>query len=124
MKTWKDAQIYCKELRGELLSIHNKTRNDEVQQYIRQFTQYSLIGLIGRDLEGNFTWSGGARLHFRNSTAAHLQNAVGGDDCVETSTHSWDYEGWNYRTCNTTLSLICKIQGTMSMYNTSYTSAV
>ena len=119
-KTWKDARSYCKELSGELFSIHSKGQNDEIQHYSKSFSRCNWIGLNDRDVEGNFTWSDGAAYHYKHWSRNEPNNAFGNEDCVEIFAHRSGNGRWNDQTCSKALKAVCKIQGAFSMHNTDY----
>ena len=115
-KTWKDARSYCKELSGELLNVHSKGQNDEIQQYSESLSWRNWIGLNDRDVEGNFTWSDGAAYHYKYWSENEPNNTFGSEDCVEIFAHVSGR--WNDQDCSKSLNAVCKIQGTYSISNT------
>jgi len=105
-KTWTDARNTCRDLDGDLFSIHSQEENDFVQSRASRGNGYdSWIGLNDLTTEGIFQWSDGSAVGYTN-WRANQPNGGEGQNCVAAS---YTDGKWYDNDCEYTLPAICKI---------------
>ncbi|XP_046887711.1 macrophage mannose receptor 1-like isoform X1 [Hypomesus transpacificus] len=99
-RTWRDAQLYCRQSYTDLASIRNQAENIEIQQLVLGENSSAIvwIGLFKDD----WKWSDGSTSSFRYWRNGHPGSSY---DCVLTHTHvSWQ---WTPEPCSSSFYLIC-----------------
>uniref|UniRef100_A0A8C2ATD5 Mannose receptor, C type 1b n=1 Tax=Cyprinus carpio TaxID=7962 RepID=A0A8C2ATD5_CYPCA len=117
MKTWDEALVYCRELGGDLLSIHH-----EADIPWKQGGGYpAWIGYRMYDPSVGFVWSDGSSSSYQSWASDEPNNFNNIENCVEMRISIWDSDGaWNDVNCQDRKDWYCQIRkGTFSgkIYN-------
>nr|XP_055046990.1 macrophage mannose receptor 1-like [Misgurnus anguillicaudatus] len=80
-KTWRDAQIFCRQLHTDLISVRNQTENQQIQKIMKDKNISEVwIGLFNEIWE----WSDKSYSEFRYWVPGQPDNGHGGtEDCTE-----------------------------------------
>ncbi|XP_053471672.1 macrophage mannose receptor 1-like isoform X3 [Ictalurus furcatus] len=98
-KTWYDAQTYCREKHTDLVSVRNKTENDEIWKVIQSATDvYVWIGLF----KDSWKWSDQSNSSFRYWSS---DKPSGGLNCAAVNVSDQDH--WTNVDCTEKLPFIC-----------------
>ncbi|XP_048867159.1 macrophage mannose receptor 1-like isoform X4 [Brienomyrus brachyistius] len=100
-KTWFESQKYCRDIGGDLLSIHSELD----VKHMRPDTAW--IGLSALDPTSGFVWSDGSSSAFENWDDEEPNNYNGVELCGEI--YSYNLK-WNDRHCESLNSWICQIR--------------
>merc|ERR1719419_1492186 len=71
--SWVDALDYCRDISGDLASIHSTEENE----FLNSMGCYCWIGLNDIDNEGEFVWSDGSDVDFLHWRGGEPNNAGG-----------------------------------------------
>ncbi|XP_053471823.1 macrophage mannose receptor 1-like isoform X1 [Ictalurus furcatus] len=98
-KTWYDAQTYCREKYTDLVSVRNKTENEEIRKVIQSATDvYVWIGLF----KDSWKWSDQSNSSFRYWSS---DKPSGGLNCAAVNVSDQDH--WTNVDCTEKLPFIC-----------------
>ncbi|XP_048867158.1 macrophage mannose receptor 1-like isoform X3 [Brienomyrus brachyistius] len=116
-KTWFESQKYCRDIGGDLLSIHSeldvKHMRDSDPYDMDDFSLHwswpdtAWIGLSALDPTSGFVWSDGSSSAFENWDDEEPNNYNGVELCGEI--YSYNLK-WNDRHCESLNSWICQIR--------------
>ncbi|XP_069550964.1 lactose-binding lectin l-2-like [Brachyistius frenatus] len=105
--SWADAEIYCRSVGTNLVSIHSLEEENFVNFLIKNFDPaqgYSWVGLSDIHKEGAWMWSDGSAVDFTFWSPGEPNNSIKTEHCV----HSNGIElKWNDRPCSQTLPSVC-----------------
>ncbi|NP_001410655.1 macrophage mannose receptor 1b precursor [Danio rerio] len=106
MKTWDQALDYCRELGGDLLSIHH-----ESDIPWKQGGGYpSWIGYRMYDPSVGYVWSDGSSSSYQSWASDEPNNLNNMENCVEMRVSLWDDDGmWNDVNCKDKKDWYCQI---------------
>uniref|UniRef100_A0A673L6I9 Macrophage mannose receptor 1-like n=1 Tax=Sinocyclocheilus rhinocerous TaxID=307959 RepID=A0A673L6I9_9TELE len=117
MKTWDEALDFCRELGGDLLSIHHEADIPWKQGGVDP----AWIGYRMYDPAVGFVWSDGSSSSYQSWTSDEPNNLNNIENCVEMRISIWDRDGaWNDINCQDRTNWYCQIRkGTtcQSVYN-------
>ncbi|KAJ0011983.1 hypothetical protein NQD34_012958 [Periophthalmus magnuspinnatus] len=100
-KTWFEAREYCRDIGGDLLSIHSR---DELR-VARHGKAW--IGLYVPDANTGYAWSDGSP-HWQEGEPNNFNNA---EACAEFTIYNWDERGsWNDVNCEAYSDWLCQIR--------------
>jgi len=105
--TWEDAQLACKSLGANLVSIHGSHEQNYINALVMQNIGYINFWIGGNDINQNYgwRWSDGSPFYFWNWNDGEPNNKGGTEFCVEMSA---DMLGrWNDIDCDRKFSYIC-----------------
>ncbi|XP_053471633.1 macrophage mannose receptor 1-like [Ictalurus furcatus] len=98
-KTWYDAQTYCREKHTDLVSVRNKTENDEIWKVIKNPSNENVwIGLFNN----SWKWSDQSNSSFRYWSS---DKPSGGLNCAAVNVSDQDH--WTNVDCTEKLPFIC-----------------
>lgn len=101
-KRWIEAREACRELGGQLVSIHSQEEQDFLTKHASQTGSWT--GLRDLDIEGEFVWMDGNPLDYSNWGPGEPNNGGQGEDCVMMQGSGQ----WNDAYCRSTLdSWVC-----------------
>uniref|UniRef100_A0A8B9R802 Mannose receptor, C type 1b n=1 Tax=Astyanax mexicanus TaxID=7994 RepID=A0A8B9R802_ASTMX len=115
-KTWYEALDYCRDLGGDLLSIHGTF-------YIEAEGLSSSTAWIGYSIQDpsvGFTWSDGSSSSYENWQEGEPNNLNNAEQCVTVLFHWWrstELE-WNDLHCQDKCNWLCEIRKGKTTYNT------
>ncbi|XP_065132571.1 macrophage mannose receptor 1b [Paramisgurnus dabryanus] len=106
-KTWNEALDFCRELGGDLLSIHQET---DVPW--SQGSMYAAwVGYSIQDPAVGYVWSDGSASSYQNWASDEPNNLNNIENCVEVEVSWWDRNiWWNDVTCQDKKEWYCQIQ--------------
>nr|XP_056713078.1 macrophage mannose receptor 1-like [Euleptes europaea] len=103
-RTWFEARDFCREIGGDLASIHS----NEDQSKIQKLTEDDLwIGLSLLDSDIGFTWSDGSPVDFDNLHPWLSPFAHAGQQCIPISAV---FSYWTTSSCNTLYYWACQVK--------------
>ncbi|XP_053472112.1 macrophage mannose receptor 1-like isoform X1 [Ictalurus furcatus] len=98
-KTWYDAQTYCREKHTDLVSVRNKTENDEIWKVIKNPSNENVwIGLF----KDSWKWSDQSNSSFRYWSS---DKPSGDLNCAAVNVSDQDH--WTNMSCTEKLPFIC-----------------
>uniref|UniRef100_A0A8C2AUZ0 Mannose receptor, C type 1b n=1 Tax=Cyprinus carpio TaxID=7962 RepID=A0A8C2AUZ0_CYPCA len=115
MKTWDEALVYCRELGGDLLSIHHEMERKKLCGFAcRGYPAW--IGYRMYDPSVGFVWSDGSSSSYQSWASDEPNNFNNIENCVEMRISIWDSDGaWNDVNCQDRKDWYCQIRkGTFS----------
>ncbi|XP_052404337.1 macrophage mannose receptor 1b isoform X2 [Carassius gibelio] len=108
-KTWDEALDFCRELGGDLLSIHHEVDLSETRRRGYRMDP-SWIGYRMYDPAVGFVWSDGSSSSFQSWATDEPNNYNNIENCVEMSL-KWNGDGaWNDVNCLDKKDWFCQIQ--------------
>lgn len=109
-KQWPDAEQYCMQLGGHLISVHSAEENNDIRSTTPTNDTY-YIGCNDRNdqntsknNEGNITWSDGTLFNYQNLLNGSNSNIK---DCCTMLTDG----SWQISECSNISKSICRIPG-------------
>uniref|UniRef100_A0A3B4A4A9 Mannose receptor, C type 1b n=1 Tax=Periophthalmus magnuspinnatus TaxID=409849 RepID=A0A3B4A4A9_9GOBI len=103
-KTWFEAREYCRDIGGDLLSIHSR---DELR-VARHGKAW--IGLYVPDANTGYAWSDGSPVNFQHWQEGEPNNFNNAEACAEFTIYNWDERGsWNDVNCEAYSDWLCQI---------------
>ncbi|XP_047205018.1 macrophage mannose receptor 1 [Girardinichthys multiradiatus] len=105
MKTWQEAQDFCKAIGGDLMSIHNKKDLENLNIYS---SDPVWIGLRLMGPNKGFAWSDGSPFSFENWGFGEPNNYNDNEHCGEAQVSYINH--WNDRNCDSYNDWICQIR--------------
>ncbi|XP_072544232.1 macrophage mannose receptor 1-like [Salminus brasiliensis] len=106
-KTWSEALDFCRELGGDLLSMHSSFEI-EVED-ISSSTAW--IGYSIQDPSVGYTWSDGSSSSFENWEDGEPDNLNNVEQCVAVVSHWWrNTNQWNDLHCESKCNWLCEIR--------------
>ncbi len=100
VKTWCDAQSYCRQNYTDLPTIHNSAENDQITKILLS-GYYIWIGLFLDSWEWSDQWD----LRFRHWAAGQPSQSSGSGDCVGMSRSN--FGRWSQYSCDVQQPFIC-----------------
>ncbi|XP_037360593.1 low affinity immunoglobulin epsilon Fc receptor [Talpa occidentalis] len=79
-KRWFQARIECRNLQGQLVSIHSQEEQDFLTRHASRTESW--IGLRDLDVEGEFVWMDGTTPDYSNWRPGEPNNGGQGENCV------------------------------------------
>uniref|UniRef100_A0A087XAN7 C-type lectin domain-containing protein n=1 Tax=Poecilia formosa TaxID=48698 RepID=A0A087XAN7_POEFO len=107
--TWADAELYCRSVDSNLVSIHSLEEHNFVNAMIKSYdpTQaFTWIGLSDLHKEGSWMWSDGSKMDFLLWDEGQPDNAGENENCGHTNMYT--HYKWNDYVCSLTFSFVCK----------------
>lgn len=91
--TWEDAQIYCRVLGGDLVSIGDRSESNFIKRQLRSLvSDVYWLGLkrnsSGEDAKEGWAWSDGTPLNFSNWAHEEPNNWRNNEKCAEILSNS------------------------------------
>ncbi|XP_036453380.1 macrophage mannose receptor 1-like isoform X2 [Colossoma macropomum] len=108
-KTWSEALDFCREIGGDLLSIHSA---NDMNVHDFEFSQPAWIGYSIQDPSVGYTWSDGSSSSYENWEEGEPNNLNDVEKCV-TMRYRWWRRGegqWNDLQCESKTAWYCEIQ--------------
>ncbi|XP_067309694.1 macrophage mannose receptor 1-like [Pseudorasbora parva] len=107
MKTWDEALEFCKEIGGDLLSIHHES--DIPWKQAGGYPAW--IGYRMYDPSVGYVWSDGSSSSYQSWASDEPNNLNNIENCVEMRISMWDRDGmWNDVNCNDRKDWHCQIR--------------
>ncbi|KAI5104059.1 macrophage mannose receptor 1 precursor [Silurus meridionalis] len=107
-KTWSEALSFCRELGGDLLSIHS---DSDLYQLQNIFTRGAWIGYSIQDPSVGYVWSDGSSTTFENWQDDEPNNYNNMENCAEITFWWWSKRSeWNDVHCEDRKDWFCQIQ--------------
>ncbi|XP_010788456.1 CD209 antigen-like protein E, partial [Notothenia coriiceps] len=104
MKPWQDSRRDCQQKGADLMIINSQ----EEQDFSRQSTNITWIGLTDRDTEGEWTWVDGTQLTTSFWHSGEPNNYdKSNEDCVNINLHDHQ-NSWNDAPCENEHFWICE----------------
>ncbi|KAK7944579.1 hypothetical protein WMY93_000307 [Mugilogobius chulae] len=105
-KTWFEARDYCRDIGGDLLSIHSA----EELRVARHGKAW--IGLHVADANTGYVWSDGSPVNFQHWQDGEPNNFNNAESCAEFKIYHLDDNGgsWNDANCESYNDWLCQIQ--------------
>ncbi len=107
--SWESAQSTCAERGYHLLDLDDATEEAwawALAESVQSATAW-WIGLNDRDVEGSFTWDGGASSTFTDWRAGEPNDYLGNEDCAAMADDGGG--AWNDKDCATTYAYACEL---------------
>ncbi|XP_072544233.1 macrophage mannose receptor 1-like [Salminus brasiliensis] len=107
-KTWFEALDYCRELGGDLLSIHGPSYFEE-----HHFIPIAWIGYSIQDPSVGYTWSDGSSSSYEIWDDGEPNNLNNMEKCAATTDSHWisnDFGRWSDLQCEDRQDWFCEIQ--------------
>ncbi|XP_056598468.1 macrophage mannose receptor 1b isoform X2 [Triplophysa dalaica] len=105
LKTWSDALDYCRELGGDLLSIH---QDADIPWKLSGHPAW--IGYSIQDPSVGYVWSDGSASSYQNWASDEPNNLNNMENCVEMRISWWKQDGvWNDVNCQDKKDWYCQI---------------
>ncbi|KAM9785502.1 galactose-specific lectin nattectin-like [Neosynchiropus ocellatus] len=85
-KPWADGELACRDLDGNLASIHSSEEHQFLRSLIKQSAGSNVRTFVGgHDLgkEGSWMWSDGSKFEFNLWLKGEPNNYGNGEDCME-----------------------------------------
>ena len=103
-KTWADAQTYCEDEGGNLVSVHSAEENDHVAGLV---SGELWLGGSDADAEDDWRWTDGSSFSYSNWAPHQPANYGGNEDCLVIN---WlGIIMWNDQPCSEEKSFVCKM---------------
>ncbi|XP_066537164.1 macrophage mannose receptor 1-like [Hoplias malabaricus] len=108
-KTWFEALAFCRELGGDLLSIHSSI---DIESNPDQYSMDAWIGYSIQDPTVGYTWSDGSASSYENWADGEPNNFNNIEKCASTHSSWWRYSRreWNDLQCDHRADWFCEIQ--------------
>ncbi|MCI4377658.1 hypothetical protein PGIGA_G00205990 [Pangasianodon gigas] len=107
-KTWFEALDFCRELGGDLLSIHSAF---DIQLTHAIFTRGAWIGYSIQDPSVGYVWSDGSTTSYENWQDDEPNNYNNVENCAEMTLWWWSRTGaWNDLHCEDKKDWFCQIR--------------
>ncbi|XP_027025082.2 macrophage mannose receptor 1b [Tachysurus fulvidraco] len=107
-KTWFEALSFCRELGGDLLSVHGPFDLHLMQN---TYTRGAWIGYSIQDPSVGYVWSDGSSTAYENWQEGEPNNYNNVENCVEMSYSWWRKNGeWNDLRCEDRKDWFCQIR--------------
>ncbi|CAM4591548.1 unnamed protein product [Leuciscus chuanchicus] len=107
MKTWDEALDFCRELGGDLLSVHHDS--DIPLKHGRGYPAW--IGYRMYDPSVGYVWSDGSSSSYQSWSSDEPNNLNNIENCVEMSVSIWETDGmWNDVNCHDKKDWLCQIR--------------
>uniref|UniRef100_A0ABM5GNF2 Macrophage mannose receptor 1-like n=1 Tax=Pogona vitticeps TaxID=103695 RepID=A0ABM5GNF2_9SAUR len=104
-KTWFEARDFCREIGGDLISIHSIEEQSLLAK--GNHKKYPWIGLNSLDPDEGFRWSDGSPMDFENQ---YFWRAVSTKHDKECATLGWSHRIWIYYPCDYMFHWVCQIK--------------
>ncbi|XP_041458722.1 macrophage mannose receptor 1-like isoform X2 [Lytechinus variegatus] len=109
-KSWMNANEYCMQSGGYLVSIHNQEENDFLNSYMLRFGivegfDHPWIGLREYTTEGVFTWSDRTAVDFTSWADGEPNDYNGEEQCAE---FYYPAGSWNDANCAKETVFVCR----------------
>ncbi|XP_063953416.1 macrophage mannose receptor 1-like isoform X1 [Lytechinus pictus] len=102
---WNDANSYCMQRGGYLVSLHSTNENNFLQSMLTRYTDSNdWIGLRTYSGSGFYEWSDESPLDFQSWNVNEPNDANGEEECAE----FYQDGSWNDLNCGDKLSFVCK----------------
>uniref|UniRef100_A0A673L868 Macrophage mannose receptor 1-like n=1 Tax=Sinocyclocheilus rhinocerous TaxID=307959 RepID=A0A673L868_9TELE len=106
MKTWDEALDFCRELGGDLLSIHHEKLCGFACRVYPAWIGYRMY-----DPSVGFVWSDGSSSSYQSWASDEPNNLNNIENCVEMRISIWDNDGgWNDVNCQDRKDWYCQIR--------------
>ncbi|XP_072020401.1 macrophage mannose receptor 1-like [Amphiura filiformis] len=105
-RTWADADVWCNDNGGNLVSIHSDEEQAFVNQVLKRAVSSYWIGLREYTVEGDYTWTDSSALDYTNWNPGEPNDHNGEEQCGEVET--FDDGRWNDQACGIKLAFVCK----------------
>ncbi|XP_006815865.2 macrophage mannose receptor 1-like [Saccoglossus kowalevskii] len=105
--TWEDARTVCRDLGGDLATIHSQALQSFLISKLRYVSSALWIGLSDISYQNRFIWTDGTPVDYTN-WAADEPNGYYADDCVEMMYISSHAGQWNDISCDSERGYICQ----------------
>ncbi|XP_071824781.1 macrophage mannose receptor 1-like isoform X2 [Apostichopus japonicus] len=103
--SWTDANTWCMDNGGYLVSIHGRDEQDKLIYYASAYSYSShWIGIREYDISGTYVWADSTPLDFENWNVGEPNDANGEEQCAEMYSDGL----WNDVNCENALTFICK----------------
>uniref|UniRef100_A0A3B3UB58 C-type lectin domain-containing protein n=1 Tax=Poecilia latipinna TaxID=48699 RepID=A0A3B3UB58_9TELE len=108
-KTWTEANAYCVEQQGHLVSFHSEEELSFLTgEQLKGSSKW--IGLRHNPIEGGYSWSDGTPLSHTNWGHGEPNNHEDREECVEmVSSNNGTFSWWNDLNCDAHQDWICII---------------
>ncbi|XP_022109148.1 macrophage mannose receptor 1-like [Acanthaster planci] len=105
-RDWNQAEEYCHQKGGHLVSIHSADENNYILRLIGDnlVGQSYWIGLREYAVEGDYKWSDGSVVDYARWANNEPNDADGSEQCVQ----MWAEGTWNDQNCGESLPFVCK----------------
>ncbi|KAL7876288.1 hypothetical protein AOLI_G00112510 [Acnodon oligacanthus] len=106
-KTWSEALDFCRELGGDLLSIHSASDIEDFEQ-----REHAWIGYSIQDPTAGYTWSDGSSSSYQDWAEGEPSNSHNIEKCAILQRKRWnsDEGKWDDQQCEDRHSWLCEIQ--------------
>ncbi|XP_077159614.1 macrophage mannose receptor 1-like [Paroedura picta] len=102
--TWFEARDFCREIGGDLVSIHSKEEGNKIQQLI---DKKIWIGLSFLDFGAESTWSDGSPVDYEKWYPWHSRFSNGGNQCTTLRASS---VYWTKSSCSNLEHWACQVK--------------
>ncbi|KAI4903512.1 hypothetical protein NFI96_027557 [Prochilodus magdalenae] len=107
-KTWSEALSFCREVGGDLLSIHS---DDDINRESIMYSSAAWIGYSIQDAAVGFTWSDGSASSYENWEEGEPNDLNNLEKCVTIRIRWWRHKGqWNDLQCEDKADWLCQIE--------------
>ncbi|XP_049338776.1 macrophage mannose receptor 1-like [Astyanax mexicanus] len=120
-KTWSEALDFCRELGGDLLSLHSA--NDIKTEHRTYYPLDAWIGYSIQDPSVGFTWSDGSSSSYESWDKGEPNNEYSMEKCVILTFYTWlKKERWNDVHCEDRKHWYCEIRKGVTPKEVTHTS--
>uniref|UniRef100_A0A8B9GUM5 Mannose receptor, C type 1b n=1 Tax=Astyanax mexicanus TaxID=7994 RepID=A0A8B9GUM5_ASTMX len=110
-KTWSEALDFCRELGGDLLSLHSVRWKQSVTGGVGTYPLDAWIGYSIQDPSVGFTWSDGSSSSYESWDKGEPNNEYSMEKCVILTFYTWlKKERWNDVHCEDRKHWYCEIR--------------
>jgi hypothetical protein len=102
---WEDAERYCAQQGGSLVTIDDAAENALVLALAQEAGQSPWLGGSDGQLEGTWVWADGAALVYDNWHPGEPNDVGNGEDCLELRADG----AWNDAPCSRTKAFVCEL---------------